>query len=338
MQEPVGIVVLGLGRAGSIHACNVLANPRAKLRWIVEEDVQKAKKFLGDRNVTDVGVVPVADTRIALDDQQVRAALVCTPTNTHSKVIVDCLRAGKAVFCEKPVAEDVESIVSCYEEADRLGLLLFCSYNRRFDPGHGTVIKKARTGALGTIHSIITKSRDSPFPTLEFLKISGGMFHDCATHDIDVVLRITGEAPTTVYAQASSFAPAIADMGDVDCITITLKFPRGTLATINLDRTSPYGYDQRLEVMGDKAMMISDNPKPSAIRVYSQEGENLDKCHYSFPQRYAESYKNSLNHFLNVIEGKEEIEVTKEQVVLACQVADACELSHKTQQVVNFKI
>lgn len=227
--------------------------------------------------------------------------------------------------------------VSCYKEADRLGLPLFCSYNRRFDPGHGTVIKKARKGDLGTIHSIITMSRDSPLPTLEFLKVSGGMFHDCATHDIDVVLRITGEAPSTVYAQASSFVPSIAEMRDVDCIVIIMKFPSGILATINLDRISPFGYDQRLEVLGDKAMMISDNPKPSAIRVYGGGGENLDKCHYSFPQRYAESYKNALNHFLDAIKCKEEFEVTKEQVVLVCQVADACELSLKTQQVVSFK-
>lgn len=113
--EPVGIVVFGLGRSGSIHASNVLANPRTKLRWIVEEDVQKAEKFLGDRRVTDVRVVPVADAGLALEDQEARAAFVCTPTATHPKVIVDCLRAGKAVFCEKPVAEDVESIgkVTC---------------------------------------------------------------------------------------------------------------------------------------------------------------------------------------------------------------------------------
>jgi myo-inositol 2-dehydrogenase/D-chiro-inositol 1-dehydrogenase len=172
---------------------------------------------------------------------------------------------------------------------------------------------------------------------MEFLKVSGGMFHDCATHDIDMVLKITGEAPSSIYAQAHSFDSSIAAIGDVDCIAITMKFPSGTIASINLDRTSPYGYDQRLEVLGDKAMMISDNPKPTAVQLHSSEGEKLDKCYYSFPQRYAESYKGALNHFIDVLQGKARNNVTAEQVLLVCRVADACDISCRTQQVVKIQ-
>lgn len=226
--------------------------------------------------------------------------------------------------------------VKCYEKAAKRGLPLLCSFNRRFDPGHGRVIEEARNGNLGTIHTITTTSRDSPIPTIAYLKISNGIFHDCGTHDIDMVLKIAGEPPSTVYAQAHAFHPAIAELNDVDCVMINLKFPSGILATINLDRTSPFGYDQRLEVHGDQAMIISDNPRPTAVQVHGSGGVNLNKCHHSFPERYAESYKGALNHFIDAIQGKTKIIVTAEDSILASKVADACELSYQTQKAVNF--
>ena len=74
------------------------------------------------------------------------------------------------------------------------------------------------------------------------------MLHDCSVHDIDVICWILGEYPRTVYMQAHSFIREIGELGDVDQVNITMKFPSGVIAAIDLNRDSCYGYDQRIEV------------------------------------------------------------------------------------------
>ena len=174
--------------------------------------------------------------------------LVATPTDTHEHYVYKSLCAGRAVFCEKPVAGDIKSVAACYEEADRVQKPLFCAFNRRFDPGMSAVYRQVKDGKIGKLYQIKTCSRDSPLPPISFLSTSNGMFHDCAIHDIDIICWIVGEEPIAVMALGSTFDSEIKALGDVDTIAIILKFPSGVLGSIDLSRHSSYGYDQRLEV------------------------------------------------------------------------------------------
>ena len=125
---------------------------------------------------------------------------------------------------------------------------LFCAFNRRFDPGMSAVYRQVKEGKIGKVYQIKTCSRDSPLPPISFLKISNGMYHDCAVHDIDMICWIVGEVPVGVMALGSTFNNGIKALNDVDTIAIILKFPSGILGSIDLSRHSSYGYDQRLEV------------------------------------------------------------------------------------------
>ena len=176
------------------------------------------------------------------------AVLIATPTDTHEYYVLKSLQAGRAVFCEKPVAADIASVATCYEEAERQKKPLFCAFNRRFDPGMSSVFQEVKEGKIGKVYQIKTCSRDSPLPPISFLKISNGMYHDCAVHDIDMICWIVGEKPVGVMAMGSTFDDGIKTLGDVDSIAIILKFPSGVLGSIDLSRHSSYGYDQRLEV------------------------------------------------------------------------------------------
>ena len=176
------------------------------------------------------------------------AVLIATPTETHEHYVLTSLRAGRAVFCEKPLAADMDSVAACYDEAKRLKKPLFCAFNRRFDPGMSAVHRQVKEGKIGKIYQIKTCSRDSPLPPISFLKISSGMYHDCAVHDIDMMCWIVGEVPVGVMAQGSTFNSEIKALDDVDTIAIILRFPSGVLGSIDLSRHSSYGYDQRLEV------------------------------------------------------------------------------------------
>ena len=105
----IGFAVFGLARAGMIHANNIIRNPQVRLKYIVDIDEDKAKEFV-ESNLLDTKVVPPSDMETALSDPSVNAAVITTPTHLHEKLIVSCLKAGKAVLCEKPIATTTEAI------------------------------------------------------------------------------------------------------------------------------------------------------------------------------------------------------------------------------------
>ena len=261
--SPVNLALFGLGRAGSIHLSNILANPRVNLKYIVEEDQSRWKPPQIRWNLTNTTFIHPKDVAQVYADQELHACLIATPTFTHEGFIIGSLDGGKAVFSEKPISQEPSGTARCYQKADSVGKPLFCAFNRRFDPSFGNVRDRVRAGDLGHVHMIKTTSRDSPLPSIAYLKISGGIFHDCAVHDIDMITWILGEYPTEVFSAANSHIPEINAINDWDNVAITMKFPSGTLATVDLSRFANYGYDQRLEVFGPKGMLHVKNETPN---------------------------------------------------------------------------
>ena len=111
-ESPVGFVLFGLGRAGHIHASSIIRNPQARLKYIVDIDEGKAKEFVTS-NYLDTKVVTPSDLETVLRDPSVDAAVITTPTHLHEKLLMSCLEAGKAVFCEKPIATTMEATGEC---------------------------------------------------------------------------------------------------------------------------------------------------------------------------------------------------------------------------------
>ena len=254
MATKNGVVYLalcGFGRAGNMHLTSIRHNFRCKLKYVVDipDAVESVQNRLGSLNMNDVLVVSSEQFEsVVLKDDQVAGVLVTTPTNTHEEYICKSIEAGKAVFSEKPIAENIESIIKCYAEAEKIGVPLLCAFNRRFDGGFSGVKQMVDDNKLGKLYSLRSTSRDSPLPPLSYIKISYGMYHDCAVHDIDAICWIIGEEPLNVYAHGYAHHPDISSINDYDTIAIVLTFPSGVIATIDLCRHSSYGYDQRLEV------------------------------------------------------------------------------------------
>ena len=284
------------------------------------------------------------------------AVLVTTPTESHEHYVRKSLRAGRAVFCEKPVAGDIKLVAACYEEADRVQKPLFCAFNRRFDPGMSAVYGQVKEGKIGKVYHIRTCSRDSCFPSISYLKISNGIYHDSAVHDIDMICWIVGEEPVGVMALGSAFNSEVKEIGDVDTTAISLKFPSGTIGSIDLSRYSRYGYDQRLEVsslvlsfsrrctripmlqvLGEKGMLRVENIHETPILGADQYGVTLPTYEYSFPERYKQAYIAELDHFVDVVlDPSIPLCVTKEQTLLASRVAEACGRSAKEGRMVGL--
>lgn len=270
---------------------------------------------------------------------RVQAVLVATPTNTHEWIVTRALTHGKDVFCEKPVAESNSGAERCYKQAKEAGKLLFCAFQRRFDPAISNIKQRVRGGEVGHVHVIKTCSRDSQLPSLEYLRGSSGIFHDTAVHDIDLICWILGEYPNCVATQASTLIPEIADVGDYDTVIITLKFPSGTLGIIDISRLSSHGYDQRVEVFGPRGMLISSNerPMPGIESHIGLQGCNTMPIYYSYPSRYKMAYLNEMEHFLNILQGKTKPAILGHETLAVNKIASACEESARTGQFVQLR-
>ncbi|KOX73393.1 putative oxidoreductase YrbE [Melipona quadrifasciata] len=334
----VRLALFGVGRAGTIHLSNIVSSPRVKLLYIVD-DIESNWANLKDYwHLDDVVLLNSKQADKVYNDPSVDAVVVASPTFTHEGIVTRALEAKKAVFCEKPIAEDTANSIKCYETARKIGKPLFCAFNRRFDPSYSAVRDSVRNGEVGHVHVIKTVSRDSPLPSIDYLKISGGIFHDCMVHDFDIITWILGEYPVKVSAQAYAHIPEIKAIGDHDTVVVTLYFPSGTLGMVDISRNSSYGYDQRLEVFGPKGVIRADNEQPihCVTTQYDQEGINSAPIWYSFASRFMNGYRRELDHFVDVVLGKAECSVRPKETLAVIKIAAACQESARTGKTVDI--
>ncbi len=308
----------GAGRIGGIHAANIAASDRAGLRYVVDV-IDKAAAELANKH----GGRP-ATAQEALGDPAVDAVLIASPTDTHGDLIVAAARAGKAIFCEKPIALDPANVEQAAQAVGQAGVPAMIGFNRRFDPTLGGLGEAAGRGEIGEVETVIITSRDPAPPPLEYLAGSGGLFLDMMIHDFDMAHWILGEVPDEVFARGSNLVdPEIGKVGDVDTAVVTLTTKSGKLCQISNSRRAVYGYDQRIEAFGSKGMLRAGNRRASSLESWTGEAVSRERPLYFFLQRYEEAYRNELAHFLDCLEGKASVLVGMEEgrVALALGLA-----------------
>jgi len=333
VSSRIGVCLVGTGRIGAVHFANIMANLRLRLLYVVDVDTKRAEEYALKAG-PDCKFSATIDG--ALKDPQVKAVVVCTPTAQHREIILASVRAGKAIMCEKPISLKLNEIDECYAEAEKFKVHLLCGYQRRHDPSFAQLQKACQSGDIGTLQICKTMSRDNPVPTIAYLKISGGIFHDCGSHDIDLCRWILNEDPEEVYCVASAFRKEIAEIDDFDTVLVTLKFPSGALGSIDLSREAVYGYDQRIEVHGSNGMVQAHNKHPTSMVLSNKQGVKTDTNLHSFPQRYVEAYAIELNHFVDCVEGKAVPILTHKDARMVSIIADAAEESARTGKAIKM--
>ncbi|HFQ15501.1 MAG TPA: inositol 2-dehydrogenase [Rhodobacteraceae bacterium] len=299
MTKPFQFCQFGAGRIGKIHAGNIAASERGRLRYVVDVDREAAAR-LASRFGADV---TTAET--ALNDKEVDAVLIASSTDTHAGIIEMAAKAGKAVFCEKPVDLDLARVDTVIRTVKQAGVPVFVAFNRRFDPTLGGVCREAAGGAAGNVETVIITSRDPSPPPLGYVKVSGGLFLDMMIHDFDLAHWALGEMPVEVFARGSVLVdPDIGAAGDVDTAVVTLVTNSGRLCHISNSRRAVYGYDQRLEIFGSKGMIRAENRTPRSVEIYTESTRQAENPLWFFLERYGDAYRHELEHFLDVLEGR----------------------------------
>lgn len=293
-----GFALFGAGRIGKLHAANIAASGRARLVAVYDVNAEAATTLAAQH-----GAAAVTSVEAALAAPGVGAAMICSSTNTHVDLITAAARAGKAVLCEKPVDLSLGRADACIKAVAGTGVPIMIGFNRRFDPTHRAVWRAVRAGEIGRIEIVTIISRDPAPPPPEYVASSGGLFRDQMIHDFDLARWLLGEEPVKVSAMAASLVdPRIGAAGDVDTALVTMQTASGTLVHIDNSRRASYGYDQRVEVFGERGLVRSGNRTATAIEHLSGAGSLRDPYLDFFLERYAEAYRFELAHFLDAVE------------------------------------
>ena len=296
-MKPVTFGIIGAGRIGKLHADNLLSRvDGARLKAITDPFLDE--DWAASRNIPLTG----KDHQILLDDPEIDAILIGSPSAEHAPQMIECAEAGKHIFCEKPIALDPEIIRNALAEVDKSGVKLQVGFNRRFDPNFAAVQQQVASGALGDPHIIRITSRDPAPPPAEYVAGSGGMFLDMTIHDFDMARFLSGSEVTEVHAYGTVLVdPEIGKAGDIDTAVISLKFVNSALGIIENSRKAVYGYDQRVEVFGSKGVAMADNNTPTSMVVFNESGTIRDKPLYFFLERYETAFVSEMQAFVNAI-------------------------------------
>ncbi|KAF4683985.1 hypothetical protein FOZ60_008351 [Perkinsus olseni] len=330
--KPVGVCLVGLGRAGKFHleALGRLGPRVVKILYVVD-----VKEDLAKERAKELGCIGLTDMKQAMEDPEVQAVIVGSTTYMHHEHIMAALKAGKACLTEKPIADNQKELQQLIDYVNTVDVPFRVGYQRRTDPNFRVLKRQIEMGMVGEPRIINCTSRDNPEPPMEYLKVSGGIFHDMLTHDFDMIHYLTGQVPESVYSIGHAYNPKIQAMDDVDTAMVTLKYPNGLLATVNTSRIAPYGYDQRVEVFGPKGMATAENQRESTVTLATDAGFQSARAEYSFPERYPEAYLESDAEFIKmVIEKKKEDPADNDRFVMLDKVARAAEMSLHENRVV----
>jgi myo-inositol 2-dehydrogenase/D-chiro-inositol 1-dehydrogenase len=317
--------ILGCGRIGQVHAQSLKAMDTADL-VAVSDAFPVAAQTLADKMGCEV-----RSTDAILDSTDIDGVIICTPTDTHYDLIHHAARAGKAIFCEKPVDMSTDRIRSCLAAVESAGVPFLTAFNRRFDTNFANIQSRIRAGEIGDVELVTILSRDPSPPPVSYIKSSGGIFRDMMIHDLDMARFLLGEEPTEIYATGSALVDrAIGEAGDVDTAAVTLKTASGKICQISNSRRATYGYDQRIEVHGSKGMLRAENMLENSVEVATEAGFRRAPAQHFFLERYAGAYLAEMTHFVDAIAAQSELSPSGHDGLRAQTLADAAALSLQT--------
>lgn len=314
----LNIGLLGCGRIGQVHA---LSLGRLDDVWVtaVADVFPEAAQSLADR----IGA-QVMDPDAVIASAKVDAVVIATPTDTHYDLIHAAARAGKAIFCEKPVDLSADRIRDCIAVVEETGVPFMTAFNRRFDPNFATLQARIRAGEIGQVELVTIMSRDPSPPPISYIQRSGGIFRDMMIHDFDMARFLLGEEAVQIFAVGSTLVdPEIGAAGDVDTAAVTLTTTSGAICQITNSRRAVYGYDQRVEVHGAGGMLRAGNVLENTVELATGAGFRSAPTRHFFLERYEAAYRAEVVHFIEAVAGGTTVSPDVQDGLAAQLLADA---------------
>jgi myo-inositol 2-dehydrogenase/D-chiro-inositol 1-dehydrogenase len=337
--DNVRIGIVGLGRLGRRHADNLATRVSGASLVAacspIPDELRSARDALGIERLYD-------NYAALLADPQVDAVFLVTPTSLHPDQIIEALRAGKHVFCEKPLSLDLDACAAVIEEAKRHPKLkTLIGFVRRFDASYRDAFDKVRSGRIGKPFMVRSQTCDKNDPDgffVRFAPTSGGIFLDCSVHDIDLARWLLGNPrPQRVFATGTiALHPGLAESQDVDNGVAVCEFEGGKLAVFYASRTMAHGHDTTTEVIGTSgALHIGRNPRANRVEIADAHGIS-NECTPTFYERFADAFVSEAQAFVDAVRGNETLPLTLHDALEATRIGIAMRESLISGQPVRF--
>jgi myo-inositol 2-dehydrogenase/D-chiro-inositol 1-dehydrogenase len=321
----------GAGFIGKIHGANIAKHPRAELTYIYDVYPTAAEELAAKLGAK------VASSPEEIWASDVDAVLISSSTNTHADLLSRAIRAGKPIYCEKPIDLDINRVKAVVQQAKQTNLPILVGFSRRFDPNHLGIREALQKGELGKLEMMHITARDPKPPALTYIKGSGGQYRDQTIHFFDMLRWLANEDPIEIYATGAALVdPAIGEAGDVDTSMLILKFPSGALCHINCSRRTNYGYDERVELFGSKGMAVSRRKPRREVSFYKGEFIISDGMYPGWFERMEPTFYQALDAFIRKVEGEETEYPTLMDGLKAQMIAEAAYESLKTNKPVQI--
>lgn len=332
----IKVGIIGAGRIGKVHAESIMKYvPNATIKTVADpflnNDTIKFMKNLGIKKFTK-------NYKDILRDKEIDAVLICSSTNTHFPISMEAIKAGKHIFCEKPVDPDPANIRKVMAALKGKKIKYQVGFNRRFDHNFMAVREAIEKGKIGKLEVLKVCSRDPAAPPVSYIKVSGGIFLDMTIHDFDMVRFLSGKEIKEIFVMGGVMVdPAIKKAGDIDTAVISMRLSDGSLAVIDNCRRAAYGYDQRVEAFGEKGQIAVGNDTVSTAVLSNANGVTGEKPLYFFLERYMRAYSLEIIKFFECIQKNKPVPAGIKDGLASVLIGRAATKSCKTGKPVKVE-
>jgi myo-inositol 2-dehydrogenase / D-chiro-inositol 1-dehydrogenase len=314
--------LFGAGEMATIHAMNLISDPRVDLCYVVDPSAERATAL-----ATATGARAV-DPDTAFADPAIDAWLIASPPRTHADYLERAATTHAYIFCEKPIDHDIARIRTCMAQLQGRETRVQMGFNRRFDFQFGQLKQAVDAGRIGRVEQVLIISRDPEAPEVEGFIHSSGLLKETAIHDFDLVRWLLEDEPAEVFVMGDALInPAYLTVGQIDTTTTTLRMAKGTHVTILNSLRASFGYDQRIEVLGSLGQASVGNVAQSLLVLSTEQGIRGEKPLWNYPQRYAQAYRAEILRFVECVANGWPVSPNAFDGLRASEMAEAAILS-----------
>ena len=336
-MRKLGVGVLGVGEMGKRHAENLRRLvPEARLVAVADPFPDRARQTAGELEIEKY----FTSLEDMLACQEVETVVITTPDKFHANAISTTARAGKNIFCEKPIALTMADAEAAVAEVTKAGVRMQIGFMRRYDPGYAAAMKRIEAGEIGepVIFKSVGRDKDAP-PISAFQSgINGMLFYTNTIHDFDLARWLMRDEVTEVHAHTTcAIRPEIAQYGDVVASVVNLKFERGAIGNIESYQQAVYGYDVRTEIVGSKGAIFVGTLRQTPAVFLSANG-GLQNLADHFLTTFADAYVLEMRDFVHNILHDKPLRVSANDGIRALAIAAAAEGSHLQKRPVKIAV